>query len=53
VASTGIIGGRREWTGVDDHDQPDAVASHLDGVGMAKSVWREPPPHAGPRGGVA
>jgi hypothetical protein len=50
---------RRRWTrgGLArltlDDDQRDALACHLDSVSMAELVWRESPPHAGSRGGVA
>jgi hypothetical protein len=36
-----------------DDDQRDAFPSHLDGVGVAKPVRRQPSPHARPGGGVA
>ncbi len=32
-----------------DHLQRDALAGHLDGVGVAQLVWCEAPAHAGPR----
>jgi len=36
-----------------DDDQRDALAGHLDGVGVAQLVWWQAPPDAGKRRGVA
>jgi hypothetical protein len=35
-----------------DHDERDSLVRHLDGVGMAKLLRREPPPDARCGGGL-